>query len=180
MQEKWKNIKGYENKYAVSSTGRVKSLPRTTYITYKNGVVQSRDLQGGIMNLAIGKIRGKKAYYVVALWKDGKKKHFRIHRLVALHFVENPNNYSMVNHKDENKLNNKVENLEWCSPKQNCRHSSLGERNPDARLTGEKVRKIRALKSARPRLSNYKIAERFNVSKTTISNILTRRHWRHI
>ena len=95
----WKNIKGYEELYQVSNYGRVKSLR-------KNGKIINGYIDG-------------KGYMQVALSKNGKKKWFRIHRLVAQAFIPNHDNLPIINHKDENKLNNRVDNLEWCTTKYN-------------------------------------------------------------
>lgn len=98
-QEQWKPIKDYENLYEVSNLGRVKSLHKGTE---------------RILNA--GKCSG---YFFVNLYKDGKKKTHLVHRLVAQSFLDNPHSLPCINHKDENPLNNRVENLEWCDVKYN-------------------------------------------------------------
>jgi len=109
MEEKWKTIKGYEDCYLISSFGRVMSLKR-------QGVSDTHILSQKINN---------KGYAYCELWKEGKGKTFLIHRLVAMHFLNNPKDFSCdVNHKDENPLNNNVKNLEWCSHLYNVRYSS--------------------------------------------------------
>lgn len=102
MKEIWKAIKGYEGLYQVSNLGRVKSLYRCIILSPK------------ISN---------SGYYVVTLSLNGETKMFLIHRLVAQNFLENPDNLSCVNHKDQNKLNNCVSNLEWCDNRYNIRYS---------------------------------------------------------
>ena len=94
-KEIWKDVVGYEGLYQVSSLGRIKRLVR-----YKRRLKPQKNIQG---------------YLKVGLYKNGKCKIFSIHNLVANAFIENPNNYKYVNHKDENKTNNRVENLEFCS-----------------------------------------------------------------
>lgn len=101
MEEHWKDIQGYEGLYAVSDTGIVK-----TFIY--NKILKPRIQQG---------------YKTVVLYRNKKSKAFRVHRLVAMTFLENPNNYEQVNHIDGNKLNNNVSNLEWCTAKQNTHHA---------------------------------------------------------
>lgn len=108
--EVWKNVKGYENLYQVSSEGRVKSLCR--YVN-NNGGLEYRE--GKIMKSC----KHNKGYPQIVLCKEGKQKTYCIHRLVAQAFILNPNNYPVVNHKDEDKTNNKVENLEWCTSQYN-------------------------------------------------------------
>lgn len=99
MKEIWKPIEGYEGKYMVSNTGKVKSLNYRR--TGKEGILKGRI--------------NDKGYLRVELCKDGRKKWYMIHRLVAHAFLENSQNLPVVNHKDENKQNNCVQNLEWCS-----------------------------------------------------------------
>ena len=115
-EEIWKDIAGYEGKYQVSNLGRVKSL---NYL--RKGIEKER-----IPN------KNNSGYLIVGLHKNGKIKQFLIHRLVAEAFIENPENLPQVNHIDENKLNNCVENLEWCSAKYN---SNYGEHNYNLRNT---------------------------------------------
>lgn len=104
MTEVWKRIRGYD--YAVSNIGRIKSIERV--ITMRNG--QSRTIKETIKKPDL--IRG---YLVVDLYKDCKRRNFPIHRLVAKAFIPNPENLPQVNHKDEDKTNNRAENLEWCT-----------------------------------------------------------------
>lgn len=101
MQEIWKDIPEYEGLYQVSNLGRIKSLPRKGTHTTKER----------IMNFT----KSNKGYFIAVLSKDYKKKSFSVHRLVAQAFIPNPNNLPQVNHKDENKENNNINNLEWCS-----------------------------------------------------------------
>lgn len=103
----WKSIKGYEGYYEVSDKGKVRSLDRT--IAYPDGHVQH--LKG--KNLHFTKVNS--GYLQVVLNKEGKKKRYYVHRLVGSAFLDNPNNFSDINHKDYNKENNCYENLEWMS-----------------------------------------------------------------
>ena len=89
--EYWKDIKGYEGLYQVSNLGRIR----------KDNKIINPWVQFG--------------YKIVGLWKNNKCQKLRVHRLVAEAFILNPNNYTQVNHKDEDKSNNSVENLEWCT-----------------------------------------------------------------
>lgn len=92
-----KEIFGYEN-YTVDENGRIFNKKRKRYLnTYLNAY----------------------GYPAVDLWKNGKKKYFLVHRLVAEAFIPNPNNYKEINHKDENPANPNVDNLEWCTRKYN-------------------------------------------------------------
>lgn len=116
----WKDIKGFEGYYQVSTDGQVRSLTRT--ITQSNGKVivwKGRILK---QTIAIGKGR-KDGYYVVNL-RNGTKPHTKaVHLLVAHTFIDNPDHLPTVNHKDGNKLNNNVDNLEWMSYADNNIHA---------------------------------------------------------
>lgn len=107
MIEVWKDIKEYEGLYQVSNFGRVKSLSR------KNDI---------IMRPSCGE------YKRVNLRKNGKYKSFYVHRLVAQNFIPNLKNKPQVNHKDENKYNNCVNNLEWCTHIENMNYGTKRER----------------------------------------------------
>ena len=110
--EEWKDIKGYEGIYQISNKGRVKTLGNN-----KTKKEKIRD----------GKIDNR-GYKRISLCKNGKDKKYSIHRLVAEAFLPNPDNLPVVNHKDENKLNNNVENLEWCTQEYNVNYSSSNGR----------------------------------------------------
>ena len=115
MTEIWKDIQGYEGFYQISNLGNVKSLERV--IDKGNGILQHRKER--IMN----KRESVDGYYVAKLNVNKKSKSIAIHILVARHFIDNPNNYPEVNHKDCNRKNNQVDNLEWCTHQQNVEHS---------------------------------------------------------
>lgn len=97
-----KKINGYEE-YYIDEYGNVYSQKSHKYISQQ---------------------KGKDGYYYVALCKDGKRKRIAVHRLVATNFIENPSNLPMVNHKDENRENNDVNNLEWCTEKYNTNYGN--------------------------------------------------------
>lgn len=120
LKEEWRDIEGYEGKYQVSNLGRVKSLDR--YRKYKDSVPNSLALVKGKM--LKGKI-DKDGYieYALCTGKHKQLKYYRAHRLVAQAFIPNPNNYPIINHKDENKSNNRVDNLEWCTNQYNIEYS---------------------------------------------------------
>ena len=111
MEEEWKDIKGYEGQYQVSNLGRVKSLDRMLTYKTKYGVYQH--MQYGKVLTPCFDTRG---YPYVRLFDlNGKTKSVTIHRLVGLAFIPNPDNLPCLNHKDEIKTNNSVDNLEWCT-----------------------------------------------------------------
>ena len=115
MKEEWRDILGYEGLYQISNLGRVKSLPKLS---------GNRTLEESIM--AQHECRG---YMKVNLYKDKTVKGMLVHRLVAYAFLDNPNEYTQVNHKDENKHNNRVDNLEWCNAKYNMNYGTRNLRS---------------------------------------------------
>lgn len=114
--EVWKDIKDYEGFYQGSNWGRVKSLERIDCIGHhrKERILKPK--------------KDKYGYLQVNLWKNGKKKTFTVHRLVTEAFIPNPNNLPCINHKDECKTNNNVNNLEWCDNKYNNAYGTRTER----------------------------------------------------
>lgn len=110
--EIWKEINGFENLYKISSTGKVKSLGngKSTNPVHK----ESKLLKTNVS------LRG---YEKIKLFKDGKRYYFNMHRLVADNFLLNKDGKREVNHKDGNKLNNSVNNLEWVSASENQKHA---------------------------------------------------------
>ena len=120
MDEIWKDKKNYEGLYMVSNWGRAKSLD--TYRKDRNGSVKF--YKGKILKLKTN----KDGYLQIGLWKNGKRKYFLVHRLVAEAFISNTDNLPCVNHKDENKQNNVVSNLEWCSAQYNNTYGTRIER----------------------------------------------------
>ena len=116
MEEIWKDIKGYEGLYQVSNLGNVKSLSRVS-------------IQGHILPTKILKFGyNLQGYKIVGLHRDGSSKTRTVHRLVAEAFIPNSNNYPCINHIDENKQNNRVDNLEWCTYEYNNNYGTSTDR----------------------------------------------------
>ena len=135
--EIWKDVIGYEGYYQVSSHGRVKRL-ETTVKANKGGtmVVKERILAPRIT---------KYGYSRIKLCKYNVEKNIFAHRLVANAFMTNPNGYRVVNHKDGNKLNNHISNLEWCTHKENIIHAieigliDMDKKRAAASINGKKT-----------------------------------------
>nr|DAQ31530.1 MAG TPA: homing endonuclease [Caudoviricetes sp.] len=120
MQEIWKDIPGYEGLYRVSNKGRVKSLERYSY----KGNRSVQKLKTKILKAGVRKDN----YLTVVLRKCGKSTSYLVHRLVAITFIDNPYDYNVINHKDENKQNNDIRNLEWCSSLHNNTYNNIAIR----------------------------------------------------
>ena len=120
MEEIWKSIKGYEGLYEVSNLGRVRSVDHYVFFSdgrkrfHKGQILKPREVSGG--------------YYDVILYKDGIGSHNKIHRLVAENFIENPDCLRDVNHKNENKKDNRIENLEWVTHSDNMLYGTRTNR----------------------------------------------------
>ena len=117
-KEIWKDIEGYEGRYQISNRGNVKSL------NYNHN---------GKEKILKPIINNKHGYAYVGLHLEGKTKNYYIHRLVAIAFIPNPDNLPEVNHRDENKENNTVENLEWCDRAYNCNYGTHNKRISDTK-----------------------------------------------
>ena len=113
--EIWKKVQGFEGLYEVSNKGRVRSIDR--YVTGKNGKKYFRP--GRILSLT----EKENGYLSVSLWKNNKGHSLYVHRLVGKAFIPNPNNLPTINHKDGNKQNNNVSNLEWMTYYDNNEHA---------------------------------------------------------
>jgi len=116
MEEVWKDVKGYAGLYQISNKGRVKSLGRVVL----RGVNSNRTHAERI--LAVRK--DGRGYHQVRLYKRGVSTYPKVHRLVGTHFLQNKGNLPQINHKDEDKDNNAVDNLEWCTSQYNAAYSN--------------------------------------------------------
>ena len=143
MIEEWRDIKGFEGYYQVSNMGRVKRLK----IVGNEGRTYRERILVPVYNTR---------YLNVSLCKNGTVKQRRVHRLVCEAFIENPYNYPCINHKDENRLNNNADNLEWCTYKYNNSYGTVVVRRAKSRcraviqmdLRGRRIKKWDSLKDA--------------------------------
>lgn len=168
--EIWKDIVGFEGLYQVSNLGNVKSLKGK----------EPKILKGH---------KDTKGYLQVELRKDNKRNISCIHRLVAKEFLEKPKGKDQINHIDGNKLNNNVDNLEWCTCKENIKHAwdnhlnkaTYGENHPNSKLTNEQAKWIK--ENCKPRSKTMGVqamANMFGVSVCPIYNIVYGKGWKHI
>ncbi len=164
------SIKGFEGLYSIIEEGAI----------WNHRTKRWQKLRGSGMTNKIR--RQKRGYKTICLSKDGKPSYFYVHRLVAITFLPNPEQKKMVNHKDGNKENNCVENLEWCSREENTRHAFLnglttrGNLNSQTKLTAEQVREIREIhKNDCPTYAET--AMKYGVSEANIGLIIRRQNW---
>lgn len=180
MGEEWKPVLGYEDLYEVSNLGRVRSLDRIERIPDKNGVYHDRVRKGMILKQNYD---GRRNYLHVSLRRNGNGVSRNVHRIVAQAFVPNPNGYAEVNHKDEDKTNNSVENLEWCDHKYNSRYGSKltasnGERNSMNKFPESLIRKIREEYIPNdPKYGLTPLSRKYGISVSHVCSIVKRRRW---
>ena len=150
--EEWKSIPGYEGLYEVSNLGRVKSL-EISY-TRKNGIMDHKP------EIILSPKNNGTGYFMVCLYKNKTHKYYLIHRLVALTFLPNPDNLPCVNHKDEDKTNNKVDNLEWCTQQYNLNYNGVLKKRSQRMKENGIYEKIALTKIKYPELIGLDIKEK--------------------
>ena len=163
--EIWEDIEGYEGLYQVSNLGRTKRL-------YKNDKEKILKLMSD-----------RKGYLRVDLYKEGKRKTYTVHRLVAQAFIPNLENKLEVNHKDEDKTNNKVENLEWVTRRENNNYGTRNERIAKSQTNNKKKSKpiygINIKTNERIEFPSTREAERSGFNSSNIVDCLKGRRKSH-
>lgn len=168
----FKKIQGYPG-YKISSCGKIYSIFRKDSVG-RNNSKSERFLKYSIV----------RQYYYVGLSNGVTRKMVRVHRIVAKTFLPNPKNLPQVNHKNGNKLDNRIENLEWVSAKENVKHAhATGLKTPHvgvslAGLLPKDVLKIR--KKYLAGMSQGNIAKEFGISQTGVWKIVNRMVWKHV
>ena len=180
--EPWRPVPGYEGIYDVSSKGRIRRIHSP------NG--HHKETLYGILEPVINRY----GYHRITLSKNNIRINYSVHRLVALAFIENPNNKPFINHIDGNKVNNTVENLEWCTSGENNRHafatglnryhpeflpSLRGEDNPKSILTEKAVREIKELLKTK-QYTQHEIGRMYGVSNYAICDIKRGKSWKEV
>jgi len=155
-REEWKDVPGFEGLYKVSNYGRVYSCPRC-------------GTKGGILKQCVDRY----GYLKVILYRNGKPYYFKVHRLVAMAFIPNLENKPTVNHKDNNRQNNMVDNLEWTTMAENLDHS-----HKQKRQVHNKMPIIAIHKSGEVRIfeSQREAARQLNLCQRHIHNVLYRKN----
>ena len=173
-KEIWKDIPGYEKYYMASTHGRIKSKDRIINMVLKNKKA-SYIKPGRIMTPCLNSSK----YLGLVINIDGIKKTENVHRLIALTFIPNPNNYPCVNHKDENKLNNVVHNLEWCTKSYNHTYGTCIERTSEKqRLTHKNCKAVIGYKENEniEFHSSASAGRYFDICATAVSQAIRRGH----
>lgn len=172
--EIWKDIQGYENFYQVSNLGRIKSLKRFT----KTKRVSEKILRQSLR---------KTGYLQVKLCNKGSTYHPVVNRLVAEAFLEKPNYKYVTNHINNIRDDNQLKNLELMSQSENIRYSykqnrsnQSGEKNNNAKISEELVKKIRDYFSNNKHLSQKEIAKHFSLKREHVKDIITYKTWKNI
>lgn len=158
-------IKGYKYLYSINRKGEI-------YSYHSNKLMKL--------------MKDKDGYLKVNLSKNGKSRKYIVHRLVAQTFLENPNKFPQVNHKNGIKDDNRVENLEWCTVSSNHKHAfkiglknHKGSKHPNSKLTEKEVLNIRRYYKIK-NITQQELANKYNVDRKTIGRIINRVTWRHV
>jgi hypothetical protein len=176
MTEQWKDIEGYEGFYQISTCGRIKSLGGWC------GTAKRKEKIRAVSFTHDG-------YVKVRLVYQGKDKTVRVHRLVAEAFISNPENKSTVNHKDGNKENNNVENLEWIDRTEQMLHaynlglktSRVGSANTNSKLTNDEVREIRkAYVSYSKEFGTVALAKKYGVTNRVVGLVVSMKAYKNV
>ena len=183
--EEWRPVVGWENFYSVSNLGRVKREVRA--VTHSNQVESFSMTYPEKVLKANPDSRGYPQVTLNAKHFGRKRRVARVHRLVAEAFLGNPEGKPQVNHMDSDTMNANVNNLEWCTASENQKHSwdndrqerRLGEDNAVSKYSDSLVRVVYKLAKSKA-WSQEKIGELYGMPQITVSNILTKKTWRHI
>lgn len=167
--EIWKSIPGYEGYYEASNLGRIRSVERK--------IPHPMLLTGQTIHSKILKLnKDADGYFVLSIQKEGKTLFTFAHRLVAMAFIPNPDNKPCVNHKDGNKQNNHVENLEWCTVLENNRHAHRTGLHPGTNaFSNPRCVKIRCIQTGKTFISMGEAARYYGVTTNIIRNRLVGR-----
>jgi hypothetical protein len=168
MEEIWKDVKGFEGLYQVSNIGNVKR--------FIGKIIPKERLMGSNLD--------KNGYSIRTLSKYGKCKQIKEHRLVAIAFIDNPNNKATINHINGIKTDNRVENLEWNTNIENHQHAidtglkdQKGIKHHNCKLTEKQVLEIREIGFSQTRMS---LSKRYGVARSSILRIIKGTGWTHI
>lgn len=177
----WKDIAGFDGIYQINKYGVVKNTRPVSWIG------KSRFNSAGEFFLNSKNTSQGYGYVTLSPPNGGKVKRLTVHRLVALHFVDNPNNYPNVHHINSIRIDCFYKNLEWCTQKTNMRRmheagrsgSPVGEKHPRAKLTESDVVEIRKLYST-GEYSQQDLAKVYGINRANISTVVRNTSWKHV
>lgn len=185
-EEIWKDIPGYEGLYQASTLGNIRSLPKSD-IRHTKRATSVWNVSGKILK---GRV-GRHGYLIVAIYKNQTRCDISIHRLICLTFLDNPEQKPYVNHKNCIKYDNRLENLEWCTQKENiahawangkmktCKGKFLGTKSVHSKLTEDQVVEMRTLYASGGYTHKY-FADKYNMSRRHIGDIINKICWPHV
>ena len=173
--EVWKDIEGYEGYYQVSNNGNVKSCVKCILAT--NRIINRKE--------KLLKPWTCDGYKIVKLYRKNIPYTTKVHRLVGIAFIPNPEKKPQINHIDSDRANNHVYNLEWATASENAIHgytygdrSTQGVRHPQSKFTEKEILAIRSIDFSQ--ITRVRIAKIYGVVKTTVSAIVNRQNWKHL
>lgn len=177
-------VVGWEGLYEVSDLGDVRSLDRPAKCKDPFGREAKRVLYGRVLK----KTKDVSGYYRIDMKYGQRRKNALVHRLIAMAFIENTENKPCINHKDGDKTNNALSNLEWCTHQENmthagglgvmCGRSGPGEKSPAAKITEAQAEDIKRRIASGDRLVD--IAQDYPVGKSAVAEIKAGRAWGHV
>ena len=175
MKERWLDVLNFEGLYQVSNLGNVRSLQKSKKHSKKDSILLRPN-------------KTRYGYNHVVLTKGDKKCDFLVHRLVAAAFIQNPENKPCVNHKDSDKTNNNVNNLEWCTHKENIRHAidsnrmdwTKAKRGSEHGMAILNEEKVLAIKRALKFKTIKEVSIIFDISYNLTYMIAKEKNWKHV
>lgn len=180
QKEIWIDIIGHEALYQISTKGKLRSLDRI--VKHPNGK-SNFPIKGRFLNPSIT----PNGYFRYSISKEHKRTYESVHRAVAIHFIPNPENKPFVNHKNGIKTDNRVENLEWCTAKENSAHAistglfvhQKGEQKSQSILNEDAVLEIRSI-NPKDIEAKIRLQQKYGVGRTAINDVISRRRWKHV